>query len=102
MLLEIDVQGWKQVKRHCPDAASIFIRTSGLETYEKRLRDRGTESEAAIQRRLKGARAELAFAPEYDYQVINEDFDHALSELRAIFDKLFQGPTALTEGSHAG
>lgn len=89
VLLEIDVQGWQQVKKHCPDAVSIFIRTSSLETYEKRLRDRGTESEEAIERRLQGARAELAFAPGYDHQVINDDKDAALTELRSIVQGSF-------------
>lgn len=89
VLLEIDVQGWEQVKRHYPDSVSIFIRTSNLETYEKRLRDRGTENEASIQRRLQGARDELARADRYDFQVINDDFDSALESLRGIVGKLF-------------
>lgn len=90
VLLEIDVQGWEQVKACCPDAVSIFIRTSSLETYEKRLRDRGTEAEAVIQRRLKEARRELERAPDYDFQLINDDFEPALKELRSRVDTLFR------------
>jgi guanylate kinase len=89
VLLEIDVQGREQVKRIHPEAVAVFIRTSSLETYEKRLRERGTESEAAIERRLKGARIELPRAAEYDHQVINDDFDQALAELRRIVNQLF-------------
>jgi guanylate kinase len=84
VLLEIDVKGWEQVRRRCPEAVSIFLRTSSLETYEKRLRDRGTESAADIRRRLEEARAELARAPEYDYQVINDDLESAVAQLRTI------------------
>ncbi len=84
VLLDIDTQGWEQVKRIYPDAVSIFVKTSSEETYEKRLRDRGTESEAVIQKRLVGARRELTRAPEYDYQVINDNLESALTQLRDI------------------
>ncbi len=90
VLLDIDTKGWEQVKRLCPEAVSIFLRTSSLETYEKRLRERGTESEEALQRRLAGARAELARAPEYDYQVINDDLDSAVAQLRTVVARLFE------------
>src|SRR5579871_4464903 len=89
VLLEIDVQGWAQVKRRCPDAVSIFLRTTSLESYEKRLRARATESEAAIHRRLEGVKAELARAPEYDYQVINDDLESAVAAVRVIVKKQF-------------
>ncbi len=84
VLLEIDVKGWEQVKRRCPDAVSIFLRASTLDAYEQRLRDRKTDSEAAIQCRLEGARAELARAPDYDYQVINDDLEVAVAQVREI------------------
>jgi guanylate kinase len=84
VLLEIDVKGWEQVRQRCPEAVSIFLRAPSLETYEQRLRARRTEPEATIQTRLEGARAELARAPEYDYQVINDDLPTAVDQLRAI------------------
>ena len=90
VVLDIDVNGWRQVKRLCPDAVSIFIRTSSLEELERRLRERGTETEASIQRRLKGAAAELAQAPAYDYQVINDHLDTAVAEVRAIVRPLLE------------
>jgi len=96
VLLDIDVKGWEQVRKSCPDVVSIFVRTSSMETYEKRLRDRKTETEAALQRRLEGARLEVARAPEYDYQVINDDLEIALTETRRIIGPLFERKT------HAG
>lgn len=89
ILLDIDVQGWGQVKRRCPDAISIFVRTSRFETLEERLRNRHTEPEPVIQKRLNNARAELARANEYDHQVINDDLEIALASTRQILGPLF-------------
>jgi len=90
VVLDIDTQGWTKVKMLYPEAASIFIRTSSMATYEKRLRDRGTETEAAIQKRLQGAHRELAHATEYDEEVINDDLPAALAKLRTIVDNAFE------------
>lgn len=84
VILVIDVQGAAQVRQVCPDAVSIFLRTTSLETLEKRLRERGTEDESSIQTRLTNARAELARAGEYTHQVLNDDLDRAVQEVRAI------------------
>jgi guanylate kinase len=84
VLLDIDTQGWEQVKRIYDDAVSVFIRASSEAIYEKRLRERGTETEAAIQKRLQGARRELARAADYDYQVVNDDLETALARLTEI------------------
>jgi guanylate kinase len=89
VLLEIDVKGWAQVRAKVPDATAIFIRTSSIEVLERRLRERHTESEEAIQRRLAGARAELAEAHNYHRQVVNDDLPGAQSELRTIIASLF-------------
>jgi guanylate kinase len=91
VILDIDVQGAAQVRRLCPDAVLVFLRTSSLQTYEQRLRQRGTEDEETIQRRLAGGLRELAQAGEYDYQVVNDDLDAAVAQLRAIVERLFQG-----------
>lgn len=90
VLLDIDVQGAEQVRKRCPEAVSIFIRTSRFETLEERLRSRHTESEDAMKRRLNNARAELARAAEYDYQVINDDLETALASMRGILGPLFK------------
>jgi guanylate kinase len=89
VVLEIDVKGWEQVRRHCPDAVSIFLRTSSMATYEKRLRERHTESEEDLQRRLREARAELSRADEYDHQVVNDDLASAVAQVKEIVGKAF-------------
>jgi guanylate kinase len=84
VILDIDVNGAAQVRRQCPDHVSVFLRTSSPEVYEQRLRTRGTESEAQVQRRLAAARRELACAGDYQYQIVNDDLDTAVAELRAV------------------
>jgi guanylate kinase len=93
VILDIDVQGAAQVRRRCPNRVSIFLRTSTPEALEQRLRLRHTEGPEAIRRRLETARQELARADEYDYQVINDDLETAVAELRAIIARQFrEGP----------
>lgn len=82
--LEIDVEGALNVMREYPEAVTIFIRTSSVDEYEKRLRGRGTESEEVIQKRLATARRELSQADHYRYQVINDDLDRAVEEIKHI------------------
>jgi guanylate kinase len=84
VLLDIDVQGARQVRGQCSDVVSVFLRTSSMQAYEERLRARGTEDEADIERRLAAARTELAHAAEYDYVVINDNLDEAVARLGAI------------------
>jgi guanylate kinase len=83
-LLEIDVQGAQQIMRQHPRALTIFLRTSSEAEYERRLRGRGTDAEEIIERRLANARNELKFAPEYRYQVVNDDLDRAVGEIVTI------------------
>lgn len=80
VLLEIEVQGALQVRRQAPTALFVFIRTPTFRTLETRLRDRGTESDEVIHRRLQKARAELAEAHWYDHQLINDDFDECVEQ----------------------
>lgn len=90
VILDIDVQGAAQVRRRCPEAVSIFLRPPSLEVLEARLRSRGTESEDSIQRRLQGARTELARADEYDHQVVNDELESAVRQLREIIEDRFE------------
>lgn len=83
-LLEIDVQGALQIMRKYPRALTIFLRTSSEVEYDRRLRGRGTDSEEVIQRRLANARTELESAPQYRYQVVNDDLDRAVGEIVTI------------------
>jgi guanylate kinase len=96
VILDIDVQGARQVRRQYADTVSAFLQASSLETYEDRLRKRGTENEAAIQRRLAAARSELAHADEFDYRVVNDDLDSAVAQMTAIFRRHLERDT------HAG
>jgi guanylate kinase len=90
ILLDIDYQGARQVKRCYPEAVSIFIRAPSWEEYERRLRGRGTETEATLQRRLDTAREELRHVEEYDEVVINDDLDRAYAEFRALLAEQFE------------
>ncbi|MCX7419096.1 MAG: guanylate kinase [Planctomycetia bacterium] len=87
-MLEIDVQGAMHVVAQYPEAVTIFIRTRSEADFEQRLRERGTESEEIIQRRLQTARRELEMADRYRYQVINDDLDRATSEIVQILKGL--------------
>ncbi|MBX7166967.1 MAG: guanylate kinase [Pirellulales bacterium] len=88
VVLEIDVQGTEAIRRQFPAAVTIFVRPKSFAELEKRLRDRATESEAALARRLEVGRRELAAADTYDYQVINEDLDRAVADLCQILNQL--------------
>jgi guanylate kinase len=84
ILLEIDWQGARQVRKQFPDAAGIFILPPSIAALEQRLLKRGTDEPHIITRRLLAAGGEIAHAPEFEYAIINEEFDVALAELQAI------------------
>jgi guanylate kinase len=84
VLLEIDWQGARQVKAEFAHAIGIFILPPSIEALEARLKKRGQDAPAVIARRLAASRSEIQHAPEFDFIVINEDFDVALSQLVAI------------------
>ena len=85
VILEIDWQGAQQVRAKAPDVLSIFILPPSLQSLEQRLRHRQQDSEEIIQRRMRDARNQMSHYPEYDYIVVNDDFDAALNDLIAIF-----------------
>jgi guanylate kinase len=84
LLLEIDWQGARQVRARLPEARSIFILPPSRSALEQRLKTRSTDSEAVIQRRLRDAAQDLGHWDEFDYVVINDRFEQALEDLRAI------------------
>ena len=84
VLLEIDWQGARQVRRHFPRTVGVFILPPSMEALKARLDQRGQDRPDVIERRLNAARGEIAHAPEFDYVVINERFEQALAELAAI------------------
>ena len=81
VILEIDVQGALIAKEKKKDAILVFFRTKDMETLEKRLRNRKTDSEEVIQLRLKNAAKELEYEPKYDYTIINDDIEMSCQEL---------------------
>lgn len=84
VVLEIDWQGARQVRRRFPQAVSIFIAPPNIEALRERLSGRGQDSAEIVERRMVDARSELSHFPEYDYLVINDDFATALAELRCV------------------
>ncbi len=83
-LLEIDWQGAQQVRRIFPEAIGIFILPPSVAELKRRLVGRGQDSAATIERRLAAAAAEMSHAVEFDYAIINKDFDEARRDLAAI------------------
>lgn len=81
LIVEIDLQGARQVKRHSPQALSIFVNPPSWDELERRLRMRATETEEQIQTRLNTARQELDAAGEFDYQVTNLNLDDCVDEI---------------------
>lgn len=84
VILEIDWQGAAQVRQAIPGTVGIFILPPSRAELEQRLRGRGTDADEVIQRRLAEAVAEMGHYREFDYLVVNDDFDTALGQLRAI------------------
>ncbi|WP_153726579.1 guanylate kinase [Heliorestis convoluta] len=84
VLLEIDIQGALQVKKHYQEAALIFIAPPSLEELAKRIYGRGTDSKEVIQKRLRLASEELEYIDKYDYCIINDEVERATERLQAI------------------
>jgi guanylate kinase len=84
VLLEIDWQGAQQIRRALPECRSIFVLPPSREALEQRLRSRGTDSDEVIARRLRDSLADLSHWSEFDYIVVNDDFDRATEDLQAI------------------
>jgi len=84
VVLDIEVQGARQVRRKMPEAVLIFIAPPSLEELERRLRGRGTDTESAIEGRLIRARQEYQEADFYDYLIVNDDLEKAAAQLNAI------------------
>jgi guanylate kinase len=86
LLLDIDVQGARQLKERIPDAVSIFILAPSRDILEQRLRARSEDSEAVIERRLRGAAEEIRNYHQYDYVLVNQDLDESVMRLRSIIE----------------
>ena len=84
VLLEIDWQGAQQIRSTLPECRSIFVLPPSRAALEQRLRSRGTDSDEVIARRLRDSLADLSHWSEFDYIVVNDDFERATAELEAI------------------
>jgi guanylate kinase len=98
LILEIDWQGAAQVRAAMPESISIFVLPPSRAELERRLRARGTDTEAVIQRRLADAAADMTHWREFDYVVVNDDFDRATAELADVI----HGRGAAARGDRAG
>jgi guanylate kinase len=84
VLLDIDWQGARQVRKSFPSCCTIFILPPSLKALRNRLARRGQDSEEVIGQRMREARAEISHSGEFDYLIINDDFDKALADLQSI------------------
>jgi len=102
LLLDIDVQGASQIMRRIPDAVSIFILPPDWQTLESRLRNRGSDSEAVIRRRLDTARREIENYSKYDYILINNLLQQSADQLKDIVlaERLQRSGKTLSEEEH--
>ena len=85
VLLEIDWQGARQVRAAVPDAVGVFILPPSRAALDQRMRKRGQDSEEVMARRLAAAREEMSHFDEFDYVIVNENFDTAVDEMCAVF-----------------
>ncbi|MFF7063677.1 guanylate kinase [Pseudomonas sp. NPDC008258] len=95
LILEIDWQGAQQVRKLMPEARSVFILPPSQKALRERLDGRGQDSEEIIAGRMKEAVSEMEHYDEYEYVIINDDFDSALEDLKAVFLANREGGSAL-------
>lgn len=84
VLLEIDVQGALKVKAAYPHGVYMFLAPPSMEVLERRIRSRGTETDAQLKARLGKAGAEMKLMPQYDYRIVNDTVDEVVSRIEAI------------------
>ena len=84
ILLEIDWQGAAQVKQHFPEAVTLFILPPSIEALRERLSNRGQDSREVIEKRMAAARDDISHAGEFEYIIVNDDFDQALQDFLAV------------------
>lgn len=84
IIMEIDWQGAQQIRRLFPETVSLFILPPSLAELERRLRSRGKDSEESIRERMRNATEEIGHVAEFDYVIINKDFEEARRDLAAV------------------
>ena len=85
LILDIDIEGTRQIRAASPDSVSIFIAPPSLRVLEERLRARGRDTREAIEKRLLRVAREMKEIVRYDYVVVNDDFERAVDQVEAIF-----------------
>ncbi|MGQ0528693.1 MAG: guanylate kinase [Panacagrimonas sp.] len=85
LMLDIDWQGAQQVRRQSAEVISVFILPPSVEELRRRLQGRGQDDAATVERRMAEARTEMLHYKEYDYLIVNREFDQALDDLAALF-----------------
>lgn len=88
VFLEIEINGFLQIKEKYPDCVTIFLLPPSIEELERRLTDRGTETPDVIRQRLDTAQKEIPYAQQFDYNVINDDVERATSEILDIISNI--------------
>ena len=85
VIFDIDWQGYRQMRAALPaDVVGLFVLPPSVDELERRLRGRGTDSEAVIAGRMAAAKAEMSHAPEFDFVLVNDDLDRAVEEARSV------------------
>ncbi|WP_026507380.1 guanylate kinase [Butyrivibrio sp. MC2013] len=92
VILEIEIQGARQIKKQYPDAVLLFVMPPSAEVLEQRLRGRGTETDEVIKGRLRRATEEAEGIEEYDYILINDDLDTCLQDMRSAIESAHLAP----------
>ncbi|TBR37911.1 guanylate kinase [Marinomonas agarivorans] len=100
VILEIDWQGARQIRKLYPDALGIFVLPPSTEELERRLCDRGTDTDDVIQKRMAKAVNEMSHYDEYDFLLINDDFDDTLAKMQSIIQAM-RTKRALIAEKHA-
>ena len=97
VILEIDWQGAQQIRQQMPDTVTVFILPPSREELHSRLTGRGQDSEETIERRMRDAVSEMSHYNEFDYIIINDDFEQALEQLRSVVLARRQRASAQTQ-----
>lgn len=93
VILEIELQGARQVRMQRPDAVMVFVRAPSLEETRRRLTGRATETEEALENRLATAVGEVAARDEFDFEVVNADREQARKDMIEIMESIVRGGT---------
>lgn len=86
VILDVDVSGARQIRDRCNDAVLVFLLPPSIQELERRIRSRGADDEATIQRRMNSALGEISALHKYTYAIVNDELDEAVARLAAVID----------------